>query len=99
MGYRIELGEIEHVLNALQEVSEAAVFSVSDQDGAPPEIIAAVTIDNHGASANAIKSLKARLPAYMTPHKIQVLSSLPRTANGKVDRQRLKHDYLTAENK
>lgn len=96
MGYRIELGEIEAALNSLDYVNDAAVISASMEDQENPEIIAFIGV-NHGAALDGIReALKKRLPAYMQPHKIQVVRKLPRTENGKVDKQNLKNSYLTS---
>jgi pyochelin synthetase len=40
--------------------------------------------------------VKSLLPAYMTPHQIQIVDALPLTANGKVDKKAVGNWYITA---
>lgn len=85
-GYRIELGEIEIVLGACSGVQEAAAFVAGT--GEERRIVAAVS---GGTTDEEVlyKEIEKRLPSYMLPSQIIFLDSLPRNANGKVDRARL----------
>ncbi|MFX0203051.1 MAG: peptide synthetase, partial [Candidatus Hodarchaeota archaeon] len=96
MGYRIELGEIEAALQSLDSVNDVAAIGVTMEDKENPEIIAFVELDGTAPVDRIRKVLKARLPAYMQPHKIQVVTKIPRTENGKVDRVALKRNYLNS---
>jgi acyl-coenzyme A synthetase/AMP-(fatty) acid ligase len=92
-GFRVELGEIESVVCAEPNVREAAAYTVN-ADGQTRVHVAVVLRD--GSIVNRI-SLKAHcgrfLPAYMVPDTFDLMSDLPRTANGKVDLQRLSDAY------
>lgn len=90
MGYRIELGEIETPLGALDCVNDAAVLAMSVEGQEIPQLIAFVELNSPVDSGELCKMLRIRLPAYMIPRKIQVMKKIPRTENGKVDRQYLK---------
>ncbi|UFH49860.1 non-ribosomal peptide synthetase [Pseudomonas sp. KNUC1026] len=86
-GYRIELAEIEQQLLALAGVSEAVVVAEPVQAG-ELELLAFVV--GQGLEAERLASeLQARLPSAMVPGHVQVLASMPRLANGKVDRRAL----------
>jgi amino acid adenylation domain-containing protein len=88
-GYRIELGEIEAVLGEHPAVREAAaiVWPEADADGRLAAYAAAEA--RPGLEAELLAALRARLPAYMVPRSVVLLSELPRTANRKIDRRAL----------
>ncbi|MFX0580686.1 amino acid adenylation domain-containing protein [Nocardia nepalensis] len=87
-GFRIELGEIETALLARPEIAQAAVGVKSD-----PRIgdwLVAYLVE---ATPVVVAELKAALasvlPSYMMPNAFVTLESLPRNANGKLDRAAL----------
>jgi len=88
-GYRIELGEIEHALQALDRVKDAAVIAPKGADEDNPDIVAFVETDEDLNVEHILEELRKRVPKYMLPIRIQILKKLPRTENGKVDRQKL----------
>ncbi len=88
-GFRIELGEIEAALAAHPEVLSAAV--VAPLVHQERQLVAFVV--PHPGAALAASQLRAHLartlPDYMLPSRFVTLDSLPRTPNGKLDRQTL----------
>ncbi|MBW8873679.1 MAG: non-ribosomal peptide synthase/polyketide synthase [Acidobacteria bacterium] len=88
-GYRIEMGEIEAALRDVPGVEEAvvAVFETAAGD----RRLAGFYVARQGglAPADLLARLQARLPAHMVPASLVQLAALPRTANGKIDRQAL----------
>ncbi len=83
-GHRIELGEIEKTAAAHQKVSVAAATRiVHERIGLA--VVAADDLDVVGLRG----FLAARLPGYMVPDALVVLSELPLSANGKIDRKSL----------
>jgi amino acid adenylation domain-containing protein len=101
-GFRIELGEIEWQLRASEAVSEAVVVVREDQP-ADKRLVAYYTL-RAGAqvSAQTLKEHVSRtLASYMVPAAYVQLSSLPVTANGKLDRKALPapdgHSYAGRE--
>ncbi|HWK08597.1 MAG TPA: amino acid adenylation domain-containing protein [Vicinamibacterales bacterium] len=86
-GYRVEPGEVEHVVLGQAGVREAAVVAVGDTP-ADRRLVAYVVGGAGFDSAALLTSLRARLPEYMLPAIVPV-ASLPRLANGKVDRREL----------
>jgi D-alanine--poly(phosphoribitol) ligase subunit 1 len=88
MGYRIELEEIEAAINRLDYVIQAAVVYRRVRDGFGHIIahVAAPDLDEARLRAD----LRSVLPAYMMPNRIIVVSDLPKNANGKIDRVRLR---------
>ena len=89
-GKRVELDEIEACLRRSGLVADAAVTS-SAAGGAARKVFAYVTeMSAKPLSINELRSfLKAELPDYMVPSSVSVLSSLPLSPTGKVDRSKL----------
>ena len=88
-GFRVELGEIETRLRTHQAVEEAVVVPVSL--GGSTRLVAFVqSPDQDRVDGNELREfVGSKLPAYMVPRRIEVLSALPQTPAGKVDRQTL----------
>ncbi len=90
-GYRIELGEIEHALGRVSGVDEAVALHTT-RDGV--SLIVAVIASRNGLTANAVrKSVASMVPPYMVPGRVDVLTTLPKNDNGKIDRKLLKTRY------
>jgi D-alanine--poly(phosphoribitol) ligase subunit 1 len=90
MGYRIELEEIETAINRLAYAIQTAVIykRVHDSFG---QIIAYVATSDPTVDDGRLRTdLAALLPAYMIPNRFVISDELPKNANGKVDRARLK---------
>ena len=88
-GYRIEPAEIETALRAVSGSDRCIAFAVDPPDG-PRELVAAVVVNEQGPSPAELRTrLAERLPAFMIPSRLLLLSEWPLTANGKIDRARL----------
>ena len=93
-GFRIELGEIEAAARSNPEVAEA-IATVYRPDGGEPilSLYAVVTATCRLSAELLIEQLRRglveTLPGYMQPERITLLERLPRTPNGKMDRQAL----------
>ena len=88
-GYRIELDEVENALNSLEEVEAAGVYFVTSGD--EKEICAAAILKagTHSDPEQIKTRLGESLSLYAIPSIIQLVDNLPRTASGKIDRNRL----------
>lgn len=86
-GYRVELGEIEAVLRHEAKTDVAVAI------GWPPSASGADSIVAFLAGEHDTEALRARiatkLPSYMVPRTIHLVPTVPRSANGKVDRSAL----------
>jgi amino acid adenylation domain-containing protein len=95
-GFRIEPGEIEAVLATHPDVRECLVLARRDlpRSGGDLQLIGGdlalvAYLVGDAAPGSLREHLRARLPGYMVPAAFVALPALPRTANGKVDRQAL----------
>lgn len=97
-GYRVSPGEVEAVLYAQGEVAEAAALGVPHPVlGQAIVVVVAVRDGRVLDEARLLAALKPHLPNYMLPHKIILAdTSLPRNANGKIDRKLLSTQYLAS---
>jgi len=90
-GYRIELGEVEAALTSHPSILEAAAVAVPHEQWGTA--IVACVVPKKGAPPlreNDVKRHVARrLPRYMVPASVAIMDDLPRTSNGKIDRQRI----------
>jgi amino acid adenylation domain-containing protein len=95
-GYRVELGEIEAAMVAHSAVEEAVALAIPDEQ-IGNTIRAIVTLgDSRSLTSPELKRHCAeKLPPYMIPEEIEFRDSLPRTGNGKIDRQRLLREIST----
>ena len=90
-GYRIEPGEVESALVKYPGIQEASVLPTTDSDGVS-SLVAYVVSAEPGqpvATARVRDHLRLHLPRFMVPETIVELERLPRTANGKVDKDAL----------
>ena len=85
MGYRIELEEIEAALNRLEGVIQSAVVQKPDSSGVKI-IVAYVASDTSLTKTGLREGLMELLPTYMIPQHFELRQSLPKNANGKIDR-------------
>jgi amino acid adenylation domain-containing protein len=89
-GYRIELGEVETALYRDKSIQEVAVIPVPD-DLIGNRLVAFVSSPKYDDSVpdTVVDYIKKFLPTYMLPDRYVVMAELPKTSNGKVDRQTL----------
>ncbi|MBL1100553.1 non-ribosomal peptide synthetase [Streptomyces coffeae] len=83
-GHRIELGEVESALEDDPAVLHAIATVL---DGPVRHLTAAVSARGEAPDPERVRLRAAeRLPSYMVPERVLVLTDLPLTANGKLDR-------------
>lgn len=89
-GYRIELGEIEAALASHPLVRESVALALPHEEWGTAVVVCVVPMGGEALRSIDLKRHVAdRLPRYMVPIRIDMLEDLPRTPNGKVDRQAL----------
>ncbi len=92
MGYRIELEEVETALNQIDYVAQAAV--VHGQFRGLSRMVAAVITTDKIDDKQLRADLGQIIPGYMIPNAFHTLDSLPKNANGKVDRKKITEMYF-----
>jgi amino acid adenylation domain-containing protein len=89
-GFRVELGEVEAAILGLAGIKQAAVLVDEDRRGEKQLVAYVLPAEGGKASATTLRSSLARkLPEHMVPSDIIVLSTLPLTPSGKLDRNGL----------
>lgn len=99
-GFRIELGEIESTILSVDGVKQVIVLAREDEPGQKklvayvvPKITALVnqegSTEHHNFITNIRQKCSNALPDYMSPNQILLLSEMPLTQNGKIDRKAL----------
>lgn len=88
LGHRIELGEIESAIISHVEInSVCCLFKKSTS-----EII--VVYEGNISENNLATYITEKLPQYMLPNKYVQLEKMPMNLNGKIDRVKLKKEYV-----
>ena len=97
-GFRIELGEIEAALHALGCLHECAVVAMPS-NGFEGVTICCAFVPGMGSGVTPARlrdGLAKLVPNYMLPSRWLQLDVLPKNANGKIDRPRLREAFLAA---
>ena len=93
-GYRISPTEVEEVLYSTGLIAECAAFGVPQ--ATQGQVVHAVVTPVTGTKldvAQLLAACRAAMPSYMIPASVTVVPGpLPRTPNGKIDRQSLAAD-------
>lgn len=89
MGYRIELGEIEAAAGAIDGIrSYACIYDEADDK------IVFIYEGRKKDDAELLEAFRRRVPHYMEPGRFVRVTAMPHNANGKIDRKRLKAEYI-----
>ena len=91
MGYRIELGEIETALHSVDGIAAAACLFDRSRD----RILC--IYEGEPDAAPLARAMRRLVPKYMLPNIYEKLDALPMNANGKIDRVKLKEQFIHAE--
>lgn len=93
LGVRIEPAEIVAALRSIKGVTDAAisVLARSDDPHAPEELGAVVEVEDASLDEASVRAeLSGILPRSMVPAVLVCVKKLPRTGNGKLDRQAIR---------
>lgn len=93
-GENVFPSEVEGYLYADPDVQEAAVFGVPDPQWVERVVAAVVLQPGHTASeADLIERLKSKVASYKCPKQIHFVTTLPKSAVGKVLRKQLRAEF------
>jgi D-alanine--poly(phosphoribitol) ligase subunit 1 len=90
MGYRIELGEIETAVLALDGIDKVCVL----HDAENKNIVLVYESGAQKMQKDILLGLHGKLPKYMLPTRFELVKVMPLNMNGKIDRQRLKQEFI-----
>ena len=88
MGYRIELGEIERAVNSFEKISTAVCLYKNEED----KVVC--VYEGTATDEELVNHIKGIIPKYMFPNKFVKLTQMPYNANGKVDRVKIRNEYI-----
>lgn len=88
MGHRIELGEIEMAMNGVEEVLRCCCIFDEKKNKIAAFYEGAIE------KRDLKRKLGEKLPMFMLPNVFYPLEEMPLNKNGKIDRNRLKKQYL-----
>lgn len=96
-GERVSPKEIENVIAALKGVQEVAVIGVPDDMlGKAIKAVIVPAIDASITEKEVLRHCSERMEIFMIPKYVQFVETLPRNANGKVDKAVLESELRTA---
>jgi len=94
-GYRISPAELEEAVYKYDPVSEVAALGLPHNRLGHSILLVIAPVEQCLFDEQVLrKYLKKNLPNFMQPHKVQLLDSLPRNPNGKINRNLLLESYL-----
>ncbi len=93
-GEWISSTELEGALARAPGVAEAAVIAVADERWGERPLALLVAVPGREIDPAAVReALRAQLPRWWVPDRLEVVDELPKTTVGKVDKQRLRERY------
>jgi len=95
-GYRVSPTEIEEVAYSSGLVRDAVAIGVPDDRLGERVVLVVAPARGSGLDADALSHfMRKELPLFMVPSTVHELDELPRSANGKFDRNQLKADFAS----
>ena len=96
-GERVDVKEVENTVYKMDGVAEAAVIGIPDDVLGQAVVAFVLPKSEHALSEkDVMKFCTQRLETFAVPKRVRIVSSLPRTANGKIDKARLKEEIKNA---
>jgi len=89
-GYRVSPSEIEEAAYATGVVRDAVALGIEEVGLGHRIVLIATAVDGVLDTAALLRALRQTLPLYMVPSQIDVRDELPRSPNGKFDRNLMK---------
>jgi acyl-CoA synthetase (AMP-forming)/AMP-acid ligase II len=97
-GFNVYPAEVERVIAAAPGIAEVAVIGVPHARWG--EAVVAIVVRELGAAVNAediLQLCRSHLAGYKKPSAIRFVPELPKMSTGKLDKNRIREDYLQAQ--
>jgi acyl-CoA synthetase (AMP-forming)/AMP-acid ligase II len=97
-GFNVYPAEVERVIAAAPGITEVAVIGVPHARWG--EAVVAIVVRELGAAVNAediLQLCRSHLAGYKKPSAIRFVPELPKMSTGKLDKNRIREDYLQAQ--
>jgi acyl-CoA synthetase (AMP-forming)/AMP-acid ligase II len=88
-GYRVSPGEIEEVAFQIDGVEQAVAFGAPDRQIGSGIVLVIQTALATLDAATVMAHCRMHLPMFMLPGHIEIVGTMPRNPNGKIDRKAL----------
>jgi long-chain acyl-CoA synthetase len=93
-GERVSPREIENALCGMEGIAEAAVIGVPDEIfGEAVEAFVALKPGIQVREKSVLKQCAEQLESFLVPRRVKILSELPKSPNGKVDKKALREEH------
>jgi N-(5-amino-5-carboxypentanoyl)-L-cysteinyl-D-valine synthase len=88
-GLRIEMGEIEAIISSYPGIKQSVVIAKDRREGGQKFLVGYYVADAALPSAAIRRFMQSRLPGYMVPSRLILVSKFPVTPSGKLDTKAL----------
>ncbi len=92
-GYRVSPTEVEEVVYGAGGIAQAVALGVPHPMLGQAIVLVVQCADPGHTADTLLDHCRKRLPAYMVPQSVQLRDTLPRNANGKIDRKALGDEF------
>ncbi|KTD86651.1 non-ribosomal peptide synthetase [Paenibacillus etheri] len=92
-GHRIELEEIEIAMCSFENINQAVVICLNQQEES--HLVGLYQCQKEIDENEFINDLQLRLPEYMIPGRMLKVLDFPHTSNGKIDRKEMINNFKT----
>ncbi len=86
-GFRVELSEVEAAIAGLPDIEDAAVSTIEGRSGERILVSLVVPRSEDVRAEDVVARLRAQLPEWMVPLRLELVADLPQNGNSKVDRR------------
>jgi len=87
-GENVYPAEVEHAIASLPQVSAVCVIGVADETwGEAVKAVVEVKLGEHVTAEKIVEAVTSRIAGYKKPRHVEFVEVLPRTPEGRIDRQ------------
>ncbi|OLO27312.1 acyl-CoA synthetase [Alkalihalophilus pseudofirmus] len=94
-GENISSYQVEDIINQHEYVKMSAAFPIPAAEGSEDDIVVYIVLNQKSIDENGLLEwAKTKMPKFMWPKHIRLISELPRTPTNKVEKYKLKEKFL-----